>query len=262
MARAMSAAAAINGLLSFVVAVHAMAQQVGYNNNLVVPLVAQTSSYATQIFVHNPSSGPIDVTFSYAGASSSATAGSVSCNTLSIAASEVVETSLGELCPLLNPGSNFGALASSSIYSFAIYARVQTPSGNGFSVDGMLDNVCCGGIREVTGLIRQAALPTYQSNCFLLNQEMRAGRLVVTLVTGDGRPLAAQIVDIQPGEVVRMLDIFAALSAPAGDYANVRASFESIVPIEGGTPVNFAAACTVQNNTSFDADFRIAKNHF
>ena len=42
---------------------------------------------------------------------------------------------------------------------------------------------------------------------------------------------------------------------------NVRASFESIVPFGGGNPVNFLAACTVQNSTSFDADFRIAKSH-
>ena len=39
------------------------------------------------------------------------------------------------------------------------------------------------------------------------------------------------------------------------------ASFESIVPFGGGNPVNFLAACTVQNSTSFDADFRIAKSH-
>jgi len=43
---------------------------------------------------------------------------------------------------------------------------------------------------------------------------------------------------------------------------NVRATFESIVPVAGGAPVLFVASCTVQNNTWFDADFRIAKFHF
>ena len=32
--------------------------------------------------------------------------------------------------------------------------------------------------------------------------------------------------------------------------------------VAGGAPVLFVASCTVQNNTSFDADFRIAKFHF
>ena len=54
---------------------------------------------------------------------------------------------------------------------------------------------------------------------------------------------------------------FADVGAPAGDYVNVRASFESIVPFAGGGAVSFTAACPVQTSTSFDADFRIAKFH-
>jgi hypothetical protein len=61
-------------------------------------------------------------------------------------------------------------------------------------------------------------------------------------------------------EFIRLLDVFATLNAPPGDLDNVGATFESIVP--GGAPVLFVASCTVQNNTSFDADFRIAKLHF
>lgn len=61
--------------------------------------------------------------------------------------------------------------------------------------------------------------------------------------------------------MIRLLDVFGSLNAPAGDYDNVRAVFESIVPVGGGTSIQFTAACTVQNNTSFDADFRVAKAH-
>ena len=87
------------------------------------------------------------------------------------------------------------------------------------------------------------------------------GRIVVTLATADGQPVAAQLIDVAANEFIRMLDVFATLGAPAGDYQNIRASFESIVPFSGGNPVNFIAACTVQNSTSFDADFRIGKAH-
>jgi hypothetical protein len=138
---------------------------------------------------------------------------------------------------------------------------VQTPSGNGFSVEGIFDPPSCGTVRDVLGLVRQAAAPTYQSNCFVQNRESRNGRVVVTLATGNGQSIAANIEDLQPGEMIRLLDVFATLGAPDGDYDNVRASFESITPLGGGYPVNFSAGCTVQNNTSFDADFRIAKAH-
>jgi len=85
---------------------------------------------------------------------------------------------------------------------------------------------------------------------------------VLTLASGDGQVVASQIVDVKAMEFIRLLDVFATLNAPPGDVDNVRATFESIVPVAGGAPVLFVASCTVQNNTSFDADFRIAKFHF
>jgi hypothetical protein len=236
------------------------AQVLGYNNFTFVPLIAETPSYSSRIFVHNASPNDAEVFFSYTGATSSATPGKTVCTSLTIPAGNVVMTSLGELCSSLNPGSNFGALATFG-FPIAIYTRAQTPSGKGFSVEGMIDITCCGGVREVVGLVRQAAPPGYQTNCFLLNQDTRAGRVVLTLATGDRQPIATQVIELQPGEFIRMLDVFATLGAAPGDYVNVRAIFESIVPVEGGSEVNFSASCTVQNNTSFDADFRIAKFH-
>ena len=169
------------------------------------------------------------------------------------------------MCPALNVGSNFGVLMSSYAGSggiYALYSRVQTPTGNGFSIEGFIDSSCCGTVREVIGLVRQAAAPTFQSNCFIFNQESRAGRIVLTLASADGHAIASQIIDLNALEFIRMLDVFATLGAPPGDLDNVRATFESIVPVVGGYPVAFTASCTVQNNTSFDADFRIAKGHY
>lgn len=235
------------------------AQELDYSSFLTIPLIAETPSYRSQIFIHNPTLADSQIVVSYVGATGTATPGPVVCNTVTVPAGNVVKTSLGAICPL-NAGANFGTLMTSQGF-VALYTRVQTPSGNGFSVEGMMDFNCCSGIREVVGLVRQAAAPSYQSNCFVLNQEARAGRVVVTLVGGGGEAIVTQVVNLGPGEFIRLLDVFAALGAAAGDYTNVRASFESIVPVEGGSPVGFTASCTVQNNTSFDADFRVAKYH-
>jgi hypothetical protein len=59
------------------------------------------------------------------------------CRESTVAPGNVAKTSLEALCPL-NAGSNFGALFSGD-YVFpgvAIYSRVETPSGNGFSIEG------------------------------------------------------------------------------------------------------------------------------
>jgi len=240
----------------------ASAQQLGYSYyGLMLPIVAETPSYASAIFVHNPGTSALAITFTYQGATTSASPGMTTCQTLQVPAGNVAKISLGELCPL-NAGANFGALLTGYSGSyFALYSRVETPSGNGFSIEGMTDSSCCGVIREVLGLRRQAAAPIYQSNCFIHNEESRVGRIVVTLASGTGQLIASQIFDLASNEFIRLLDVFATLNAPAGDYDNVRASFESIVPVSGGSAIGFLASCTVQNSTSFDADFRVAKAH-
>jgi len=53
----------------------------------------------------------------------------------------------------------------------------------------------------------------------------------------------------------RYLDVFTAAGAAPGDYANVRAEFTET----SGTSSALIGFCTVQDNVSFGADFRIAK---
>lgn len=239
------------------------AQQLVYDPVLTLPIVAETQSYSSVIYIHNPGINSISATFSYQGGTTSATPGLTNCPSVDLAAGSVLKTSLASLCPTLNPGGNFGVLVSSYYFGYpiAVYSRVQTPVGIGFSIEGMVDT-CCGTMKDVIGLKRQAAFPGYQSNCFIYNEFDRPGRVVVTLASGEAQLIASEIVELQPNEFVRLLDVFAALNAPPGDYDNVRASFESIGPVGGGSTVQFIASCTVQNNTSFDADFRIAKWHY
>lgn len=236
----------------------------GYYPPFGLPVVAETASYTSTIYLHNPGPYIQNVKWTFQGATSSATPGTTQCPPLELQPGVVLKTSLSAVCPL-NPGANFGALTITDnlIYQgIAMYSRIETPSGNGFSVEGTIATTCCNYVAQVIGLKRQAAAPTYQSNCFVHNEEPRIGRVVVTLATGIGGLVASTLIDLQPNEVIRLLDVFDSLNAPAGDYDNISATFEAIVPVAGGQPVNFSAACTVQNSTSFDADFRIAKGHF
>ena len=60
-----------------------------------------------------------------------------------------------------------------------------------------------------------------------------------------------------PYQLVRYLDILAAVGVPAGDRQNMRVRFDNTT-----TPAEpaYVAFCTQQDNLSFGADFRIAKS--
>jgi hypothetical protein len=240
----------------------ASAQTPGYGFTVIVPIVAQTGSYQSSVHLHNSMTYAVTLSVTYSGGTGSATPGQVSCPSVLVPGNAVVSTSLTALCPSLNAGANYGALLFDG-GSHAAYTRAQTPAGIGFSVEGVSDFGYCGSqIHSVLGLTRQAALPTYQSNCFVWNREARPARVVVTLLHGDGTWIADDILVLAENEFVRMLDVFAVLGAPTGDYANVRATFESIVPLGGGGPATVVSFCTVQNSSTFDADFRIGKCHY
>ena len=253
----MAAALAFAGIAS--------AQQLGYNFNFTLPIVADTQSYHSTIYLHDPNLDTLNVSFTYIGARAARLPERRRAHRSTSHPATRSRRRSPHCARTLNAGSNFGVLISAFAGgdgTYALYSRVQTPEGNGFSIEGTVANTCCGTVSEVIGVVRQAAAPTFQSNCFIFNQEPRAGRIVLTLASGDGQVVASQIVDVKAMEFIRLLDVFAALNAPPGDVDNVRATFESIVPVAGGAPVLFVASCTVQNNTSFDADFRIAKFHF
>ena len=97
------------------VAAHADAiaqMMIGYNQGLIVPLIAETPSYQSQVYVHNPWASTVSVRFDYVGATSSDTPGLQICETLQIPAGNVVKTSLSALCPGISPGFNFGSLST------------------------------------------------------------------------------------------------------------------------------------------------------
>lgn len=233
----------------------------GYGTLVDLPVVVNSSTFKTEIFIHTRS-GPTNISVTYFGGTGTPT-GVIPCGSVALTGGQSGSYDLGALCGLSNAQSNFGRIRLQELspdnLPFAAYARVQSFSGNGFSVEGFPVGNLAGsqGDQSVLGLRRQAAAPGYQTNCFMaalgeavgVNWSLRNGTTNSTIGSGTTQALTAN-------EVVRVLDVFTARGAPAGDYANVRANFSEL----GATEAGFVAYCTVQNNTSFDADFRIAKD--
>lgn len=232
---------------------------------IVVPLVAQTVSYSTEVTVRNPNlSSPIVLSVRYYEAINAAAPGLVTCAPLLVAANEAKAFTLQDQCGV-SGASHFGLLvledaAVQKTNVFFAYSRTQTPGGNGFSVEGFPVGAFSGAPAEVVGLKRQTAAPTYQSNCFVgalgealnyqitLRQGVSNGVLIGGAIAGT----------LQPFEMKRFLDVFTGpdgANAPDTDYSNVRANFS----VTSGAQA-LIGFCTVQESTFFGADFRIAKS--
>lgn len=255
---------ALLGLVSLGLAGSALAQSTdGFGTIMRIPVVVNSSTYGSTLTLRNEGSvtANISVTF-YAGTGSAV--GSKSCGTVNVPAGQTIEQSFAAICAMPLPGgSQFGQLhlyeLNTENVPFSAYTRVQTFSGNGFSVEGFKIGTMTGSdsFSYVTGLKRQAASPGYTSNCFIAS----VGEAVDVqwgLRTSAGAALGSvQTVSLAANGMVRYSDVFSTVGAAAGDYSNVSAYFsEQTLASEPG----FVAFCTVQNNTSFDADFRIAKD--
>lgn len=233
----------------------------GHGTIVTLPVVVQSGTYSSAIFIHNPNNAAVPIDSYYIGADGSASPGRTNCATINVPANTTLQRSLTQLC-MLNAGSNFGRLtmleADVANRPFSLYSRVESFSGNGFSIEGIPIGNLTGsvGASWVNGLRRQAAAPTYQTNCFIgaLNEAVTVNW---RLETSTGTQLGTtQSASIGQNQMIRLLDVFTVAGAPAGDHSNVRARFFQ----SGAGEPGFVAYCTLQNSTSFDADFRIAKD--
>jgi hypothetical protein len=235
----------------------------GYSSIVHLPVVVNSGAFASTLYVHNPNASPVNVQFNYTGAGATPTAGPVDCGLHAIPAGSTSEFDFAALCPL-SGASNFGSMriyeTSPINRPISVYTRVQSPvAGNGFSVEGFpIGNFANDkGVSVAVGLKRSSLLPGYQTNCFVgsIGEPVTVD---VALYAADNTQLGTtQTVSVPAGGLARMLDVFAVAGAPAGDLGNVRAEFRQNAD-QVGNP-SYSAFCTVQNNTTFDADFRIAK---
>jgi hypothetical protein len=106
-----------------------------------VPLVVSTGTFHSTVFVHNPGIA-VDVKLTYHGGTLTADAGTpLDCGIHTIAAGQTAEFDIAEVCPL-SGASNFGTLRvveqdAANPHPIAVYTRVQSFSGNGFSTEGL-----------------------------------------------------------------------------------------------------------------------------
>lgn len=233
---------------------------------LVVPAVAQTVSYTSEVVVRNPNATALTVNVKFYEALTSTNPGLRTCAPLTVATLESKPFTLGAQCTL-GSGSHHGMLiledaSAQQTNTFFAFSRAQTPGGNGFSVEGFPIGTFSGAAADVIGLKRQAASPIYQSNCYVgaLGEAVSYQMVLRDGTTNAiiGNPVTGSL---NPFEVRRYLDIFSAspngVGAPSGDYSNVRANFT--VTNAGAAPA-LVSFCTVQESTFFGADFRIGKS--
>lgn len=226
---------------------------------VVFPVVAQTASYSSEITIRNPNAESVEFAVWYIGGNGTAAPGQRYCGELSVGLPiRQVQFDVQTRCAL-PAGSHFGMLlvvgdADAPIRPLQGYSRVTNPLGLGFSVPAFPANVFESSRSSVIGLKRQAAAPGYQSNCFVGSLDGTTYQLALYSAAGAqiGSTLSGTLA---ANQLVRFLDVFSAVGAPAGDHSNVRAEFVGNQVANGPGLIAF---CTVQDNTNFGADFRIA----
>lgn len=234
----------------------------GAGTVIVVPLVSHSTSFKTEIFVRNPNMVDITLNVRFYDTLLLPAPGQRPCSQFVVPAGRTLSFTLDAQCTFNVANSHFGMVvlddsANPKLNVFYAFARIQNPSGIGFSAEGFPAGNFSGSNSDVVGLKRQGAAPGYQTNCFV-GALGEAVAYSITLFDGatDAAVGSAVTGSLVPYQTVRYLDIFAAAGASAGDHLNVRARFST-------STANFPALvgfCTVQENNTFGADFRIAKS--
>ncbi|OGT60656.1 MAG: hypothetical protein A3E01_00455 [Gammaproteobacteria bacterium RIFCSPHIGHO2_12_FULL_63_22] len=251
----------------------------GYHGVQIFPVVVDSSTFAQRFTFRIPTvsvatADPVTVAATFYPGNGAPQNAPVPCPNFVIPSSgQKVFTSLRELCPGLALGSTFGYLHTAEIdpqtHPYAAYSRVSNMAGSGFSIEAFPAHTFTMAWSVVTGLRRLAATPSspaYQTNCFLANLNRINDPTSSTNTTfhyfiyNSGNVLIGEgVINLVPGKIFRMLDIFGAGGVPAGDLDDARIRFNWAAE---NPSAPYMAFCTVQDNTSFGADFRIAKQEW
>ena len=241
----------------------------GAGSTIVIPVVASTGSFVSEISVFYPgpfsgSATSMTINIFYYDANGLASPGLKTCSPLPINVGETKSFLLSTQCTL-GAGAHFGLLvlqdaATQKLNYFFAFNRTESIGAHeGFSIEGFPIGNFSGQTANVSGLKRIAAAPGFQSNCFVAS----LGESVdyqIDVRDSTGAALGIPIIDtLGPWQEVRYLDIFGinGVNAPAGDYTNARARFTVNNTPNRPALIGF---CTVQENQNFGADFRIAKS--
>jgi len=187
--------------------------------------------------------------------------GAKTCNPLVLPAGRSAAFAVASQCALPAEPS-FGLLIlteQTGTQRFHGYVRTQTPQGVGFSTEGFPIENFNDQLQHATGLKRVAAsgaLPAYQTNCFVGSLGDAVSYEVRLSEGATGAQLGGTLAgSLQPYQQYRYLDVFAEAGVAAGNHSNVRAQFTNLT----GSTKKLIGFCTVQESTTFSADFRIGK---
>ena len=240
------------------------------STTIVFPVVASTATFTTTVTLYNPNGSDVTVGLDYFDARDSDPSksplvpGQKPCNDVVVPANGSVAFTLASQCTL-GDGTHFGPLVASDnagtgqIFG---YSRTENNASAGFSIEGFPSEDLTTDKTNVTGLRGSTVLAppaSHQTNCFVTAQ---ADAITYDMKLFDGTT-GAQIGSTVSGalnafEQIRYLDVFSSTvaNAPAAtDFSNVRAEFTRT----SDGDQQMAAFCTVQDNATFGADFRIAK---
>ena len=231
---------------------------------IVLPLAAYIpGAYTTTVFVRNPNiSSSITINIRYYQSDSATPAGDgnpLSCGQLTIPANLAVTFDLGSQCTFAGT-DNFGQIiledaATPKVNTFFAYSRTESPTGNGFSVEGFPIGNFSAETAESLGLKKTTTAPHYRSNCFVAALGESVNYQIVLFQGETGAPLGSLSGTLGPFHSVRILDVFVAAGVPGGpNFANIRAKFTNS---SNSAMIGF---CTLETSDNGSADFRVAKS--
>ncbi|MFI4887632.1 MAG: hypothetical protein ACHP7B_02680 [Burkholderiales bacterium] len=252
-------------LLALLSSARATAQVDGAATTILIPIVAATASFTSEIYIKDQSGTSRTVSMQFYEAIGSQTPGPKTCAAVQLAAFQTLTITIAGQCGPLAAGGHFGFVVLTDASPnkdklFYAFSRVSNPQGIGFSAEGYPLGHIGGGetYSEVPGVKRKAAtgsIPAFQTNCFVAALDDP----VDYSITVDDASGSSTLSDtLLPFQMRRYLDIYTATGATAGDHDNSTVTFQKITPEQ--FPNTLLAFCTVQDNTSFGADFRISKN--
>lgn len=254
----------------------AMAQStIGFGATVVIPIAVNSASFSSEVWVSRGrnnvgTSDNVNVTFYEAN--SSISPGAVhDCGAVNVGGNgRTTSFKVAAQCAL-PAGSRHGMLilqdaATEKTNFFSAYSRVQNPQAIGFSVEGFPIGSLSPQSQNITGLKRtQVGTPPFQTNCFVGALGLPVNYQIRLFDGATAAQLGSSVTgSLLPYQMNRHLDIFSAAGLASGDYSNVAAQITqtSTFPDGSGEYHNpmFLSFCTVQDNTSFGADFRVGKS--
>lgn len=235
---------------------------------LVLPVVAFTATFTSEVTVQNPNVNSITLDLDYYESNNAHDPGFHDCGQFTVPAGQTLAFTMLAKCPAEIGTTHFGMLIlrhhdpANQLDLFYAYSRAQTASGVGFSIEGFPIGGFSGDLSYATGLKNSSTTPFYATNCYVA---ALAEPITYTLTLYNGTdaaeaaPLGTVTASIPAFDSHRYTDVFARLGAGT-DNTNVKAKF-SVAPIDvNGTVPAYIGFCTVQESVTFSADFRIAKS--